>query len=201
MNLNDRIDRCESLKKIIHSQIAAHQRLLEESVGIIAEVAETITDCLLSGRKVLLCGNGGSAADAQHVAAEIVGRFARERSALPAIALTTDTSIITAVGNDYGFDQVFSRQVEALAVKGDVVVGISTSGKSTNVINALEAARKISARTIGFTGNPGADIGGSCDICFSAPAETTARIQELHIAAWHAICELTEKVIVEKDAS
>ena len=201
MNLNDRINRCEYLRGIFQAQIEAHQRLMEESAGIIAEVADAITDCLMSGNKVLLCGNGGSAADAQHVAAEIVGRFSRERRAFPAIALTTDTSTITAIGNDYGFDRIFARQVEALAHKDDIVAGISTSGNSPNVIAALETARKIGAKTIGFTGSTRNAIGDSCDICFSAPADTTARIKELHIAAWHAVCDLVENTIANRGSS
>lgn len=201
LNSSSGIDYCDSLKKIFQEQIDTHQRLLKESAGIIAEVVVAINDCLTSRHKLLLCGNGGSAADAQHVAAEIVGRFACERSALPAIALTTDTSIITALGNDYGFDQVFARQVEALAQKGDVVVGISTSGNSLNVIAALETAREIGAKTIGFTGSKAGAIGKSCDICFYAPAENTARIQELHIAAWHGICEIVEAAVAGKISS
>jgi len=182
----------EQLERIFLQQQEAQQRLYRKSQEIILEVAQTLLDCFQNGGKVLLFGNGGSAADAQHVAAEFVGRFARERRALPAIALTTDTSILTAVGNDYGFDCVFERQVEALARPGDVVVGISTSGNSPNVLRALEWARKAGVTTIGFTGKDGGNMTSLCDVCFIAPADVTARIQELHIVVWHAVCDLVE---------
>jgi len=187
------------LTAILDEQMAALQRLSDESTGIMLEVAEAIVDCFRRGGKMLLFGNGGSAADAQHVAAEMVGRFSRERRGLPVVALTTDSSILTAVGNDYGFDHVFARQVEALAKVGDIAVGISTSGKSPNVIMALKRARDIGAKTIGFTGENGGGMSSVCDICFRAPANRTARIQELHIAAWHAVCDLVEEEIIRDD--
>ncbi|MDP8239714.1 MAG: D-sedoheptulose 7-phosphate isomerase [Candidatus Hatepunaea meridiana] len=180
------------LKSILQDQIDAHQHLMSQSTDVILKIAETIANAIRNGQKVLLFGNGGSAADAQHVAAELVGRFARERNAWPAISLTTDTSILTAIGNDYGFENVFSRQVEALAGEGDIVVGISTSGKSPNVLKGIEAGKKVNAVIIGFTGGSGGVMSELCDICFVAPAENTARIQELHIAVWHAVCELVE---------
>jgi D-sedoheptulose 7-phosphate isomerase len=181
------------LKAVMHEQHLAHQRLIDESAGVLLKISEIIAEALKNGHKLLLFGNGGSAADAQHVAAEIVGRFEMERKAYPAIALTTDTSILTAVGNDYGFEQIFSRQLEALACKGDVAVGISTSGSSANVIRGLEKAKEMGAVCIGFTGGRGGVMPGNSDICFIAPADRTARIQELHIAAWHVICEMVEK--------
>jgi D-sedoheptulose 7-phosphate isomerase len=180
------------LKRIVEESIAAHQKLLEESLPSIASVATLITDCLRAGGKVLFCGNGGSAADAQHVAAELVGRFAIEREPFPAIALTTDTSILTAVGNDWDFRDVFARQVRALARPLDLVIGISTSGRSANVVRALEAAREKGATTLAFVGRNGGPIAKAADVAFKAPATVTARVQELHILAWHGICELVE---------
>lgn len=159
-------------------------------------MARELFRALASGRKILLFGNGGSAADAQHVAAELVGRFFRDREPWPAIALTTDTSVLTCVGNDWDFDQIFARQVRALARPGDVVVGISTSGRSTNVRLGLEAARTCAAVTIGFTGRDAGPLGAVCDLCFCAPAANTPRIQELHLLAWHAVCELVEAALV-----
>ncbi len=181
------------LNQILAEGLEAHRRLLAECQPIIFEIAQMLASCLASGGKILLCGNGGSAADAQHVAAEIVGRYSRERPGWAAIALTTDASILTAVGNDYGFDHIFARQVEALAKPGDVVVGISTSGSSPNVLLALEEARKFRAKTLGFTGGSGGKMADFCDVCFIAPAPKTANIQELHIVVWHAVCDLVEK--------
>jgi len=178
---------------VMHEQHLAHQRLIDESAEVLLKISETIADALKNDHKLLLFGNGGSAADAQHVAAEIVGRFEMERKAYPAIALTTDTSILTAIGNDYSFEDVFSRQVEALANEGDVAVGISTSGSSVNVLKGLETAKEKGAICIGFTGGRGGALPRNCDICFIAPADKTPRIQELHIAAWHVICEMVEK--------
>jgi D-sedoheptulose 7-phosphate isomerase len=177
---------------IIGDSIAAHRAMLTESIGALAAISEVLIQCIAAGNKILFCGNGGSAADSQHVAAELVGRFYRERDPWPAIALTCDTSILTAVGNDWEFEQVFSRQVRALARPGDVVVGISTSGKSPNVVRALEAARAKGAITIGFTGAAGGPIADAADHSFKAPTTATPRVQELHILAWHSICEVVE---------
>ncbi|HEY2405605.1 MAG TPA: SIS domain-containing protein [Polyangiaceae bacterium] len=185
-------DRERSLKKIVEDSIASHQKLLEESLPALAEVAEVLTRALRSGHRVLFCGNGGSAADAQHVAAELVGRFAIEREPWPALALTTDTSILTAVGNDWDFKDVFARQVRAHARPGDVVVGISTSGRSPNIVRALDAARERGAFAIAFTGRNGGPIAKAADLAFRAPEAATPRIQELHILAWHGICEIVE---------
>ncbi len=142
---------------------------------------------------MVLFGNGGSAADAQHVAAELVNRFLMDRDALAAISLSTDTSILTSVCNDADFDQVFSRQVRALVQKGDVAVGISTSGNSPNVINGLVAAREKGATAVGFTGRGGGELKDVVDVCFGVPSDSTPRIQEAHITVWHAICEVVEK--------
>lgn len=155
-----------------------------------------IKNSLAAGGRIILMGNGGSAADAQHIAAELVGRFRLERRPLPAISLCTDPSVITALGNDYGYEQVFARQVEALAAPGDVVVGITTSGRSPNVIKALAAARDRGCRTIGMTGKSPGEMERVCDILISVPSDVTARIQEAHTTIGHAICELVERLIV-----
>jgi len=170
-----------------------HQTVLECGTTI-SEITERFIDCFQRGNKVLLCGNGGSAADAQHVAGEFINRFRFDRPALPAIALTTDSSILTCIGNDSSFDFVFSRQVEALAQKGDILVGISTSGGSINVLNALDAARTKGATTIGFTGEKGRErMGVKCDFCLVVPSTDTARIQEGHEFVWHFICGSVEE--------
>lgn len=165
----------------------------------IAAVVDILADALGTGKKLLIMGNGGSAADAQHFAAEIVGRFRLERRALPAIALSTDTSILTAVGNDYGFEQVFRRQVEALAEEGDVVVGISTSGSSNNVYGALLLARERGCRTVGLLGRDGGTIAGIVDTPLIIPTEETPRIQEAHITIIHILCELVEERLFKSE--
>ena len=159
----------------------------------IATVVDLVSAVLESGKKVLIMGNGGSAADAQHFAAEIVGRFKLERRALPAIALSTDTSVLTAIGNDYGFDQIFRRQVEALAAPGDLVIGISTSGSSTNVHDALLLAGEYGCRTVGLLGKDGGSIAGIVEIALTIPSHETPRIQEAHVTIIHLICELVER--------
>jgi len=169
----------------------------EANAERVARAARAIADRLKRGGKVLFCGNGGSAADCQHLAAEFVSRFRMERSPLPGIALTTDTSVLTAVGNDYGFREIFSRQVRALAGEEDVVAGISTSGSSPNVIRALEAAGEAGAYRIGLTGGRGGDIVSSSEIAFQVPSEVTALIQEVHIAVGHMLCHLTEYHLFE----
>ena len=158
----------------------------------IVDAAQLIAECLKDGGKVLLFGNGGSAADAQHLAAEFVGRFVLERSPLPGIALTTDSSILTAVGNDYGFDQVFVRQVLALGRPKDVAIGISTSGNSPNVIKAVQAAAERGLRTIGLAGRDGGALAKGVEVAITVPSTNTARIQECHIAVGHVLCELVE---------
>lgn len=179
--------------------LAAHERLIDESLTVLGQIALALMRAIRWGRKVLLFGNGGSAADAQHIAAELVGRFALKRAPFAAIALTTDTSVLTAVGNDWEFAEVFARQVSALARPGDAVVGISTSGRSPNVLRGLEVARAAGAVTIGFTGEHGGDLPPYTDLCFAAPANITSRIQELHILAWHMICEVLERDLAETD--
>ncbi|MHA7733117.1 D-sedoheptulose 7-phosphate isomerase [Nitrosopumilus sp. S6] len=150
---------------------------------------------LKKNKKIILCGNGGSAADAQHIAAELVGRFKKERQSLPAIALTTDSSILTAIGNDYSFDQIFSRQCESLVNKGDVLIGISTSGNSQNVLNAIKSVRKKGVPTIGILGNNGGKIGKIVDIAIIVNSDSTSRIQEVHRIIYHIICEIVEDTL------
>jgi D-sedoheptulose 7-phosphate isomerase len=162
---------------------------------LIAETVALLVETFTRGGKLLVMGNGGSAADAQHFVAEIVGRFKMERRALPAIALSTDTSILTAIGNDYGFDRIFRRQVEALAVSGDVVVGISTSGNSQNVLQALKLAREKGCRTVGLLGKDGGSIKAACDLALIVPTGDTPRVQEGHITIIHIICDLLEKTM------
>ncbi|MBI5183879.1 MAG: D-sedoheptulose 7-phosphate isomerase [Nitrospinae bacterium] len=152
-----------------------------------------ISNALKRGKKILLMGNGGSAADAQHLAGELIGRFKAERKAIPAIALTTDTSIITAVGNDYGFDTIFERQIDALTCKGDVVIGISTSGRSPNIIKGLRLAKELGAKTIALLGNDGGGVKEMVDLAIVIPSYNTPRIQEAHITIGHIICEEVEK--------
>jgi D-sedoheptulose 7-phosphate isomerase len=167
--------------------------MVEREAGALVEIANRLSAVLRAGGTIYLCGNGGSAADAQHVAAEFVGRFLRERRPLPAVALTTNSSILTAIGNDYDFDQVFSRQLRAQASERDAVVGISTSGKSANVLQALAAARECGAVTVGFTGLPGEPLASACALCLRVPSTLTPRIQEAHIVAWHIVCDLIER--------
>jgi len=183
----------EELRIIVRDSINAHQELLRHSLPVLVEVTQTLIRAIRSGHKILLFGNGGSAADAQHVAAELIGRFAQESQPFAAVALTTDTSVLTCVGNDWDYSQIFSRQVRALAKPGDVVVGISTSGKSPNVLRGLDAAHQCGAFRIGFTGASAGPIVQSSDLCFIAPARFTPRIQELHLLAWHAVCEMVER--------
>ena len=163
----------------------------------IFEAAGLITMCLRAGGKILFFGNGGSAADAQHLAAEFIGRFVRERAGLPAIALTTDSSILTAVGNDYGFDQIFARQVQALGRPGDVAIAISTSGNSPNIIEGVKAARKGYLKTIGLSGKDGGLLATEADVVITIASTSTARIQECHITIGHLLCELTEEALAE----
>jgi D-sedoheptulose 7-phosphate isomerase len=187
----------EEVQQTFAESIAVKQKSLASLTDTIVEIAEVIVKSLSSGGKLLLCGNGGSAADAQHIAAEFICRFVLNRRALPAIALTTDTSIITAAGNDFSFDEVFSRQVDALGAPGDVLIAISTSGNSPNVIKAVESAKRNRVTVIGFTGESGGKLRDMCDICLCVPSAVTARIQEVHITAAHAICSIAEKRLTQ----
>ena len=172
-------------------------KVARDNAHAIVEAASLITECLRSGGKLLLFGNGGSAADAQHLAAEFIGRFSGERRALPAVALTTDSSILTAVGNDYGFEQIFARQIEGLGRSNDVAIGISTSGNSPNVIAAVQAARKQGLKTVGLAGKDGGMLAKCVDVAITVSAINTARIQECHIAIGHLFCELVELDFLE----
>jgi D-sedoheptulose 7-phosphate isomerase len=177
----------------LEAAIAAHERVRAGDLGPIVAAAETIRAALQAGRAVLVFGNGGSAADAQHFTAELVGRFERERRGAAAIALTTDTSVLTSVSNDYGFERVFARQVEALGRRGDVALGISTSGESPNVLRAFEAAGAAGLTRIALTGRDGGALGRGADIHVNVPEPSTARVQEVHRTILHAICDLVER--------
>lgn len=187
------------MKERMKAAFLSHREVLdalERELGPkMIQVADLLVDTFRSGKKLLVMGNGGSAADAQHLAGEIVGRFRLERRGLPAIALSTDSSIITAVGNDYGFEAIFSRQVEALAQEGDVVIGISTSGSSPNVFSALRLAREMGCRTVGLLGKDGGSIREMVDIDLTVPGQDTPRIQEGHITIIHILCELVEQAL------
>jgi len=185
-------DRDSILESVFSETIRLHQRVMEQDRQPILRAVETIVSAFRHGGKVMVFGNGGSAADSQHFAAELVGRFARERRALAAIALTTDTSVLTSIGNDYSFDRVFARQIEALGQAGDVAFGISTSGASRNVLAAFAVAKEAGLTTIGLTGGDGGPIGASADVHVNVPARVTARAQEVHRTILHVMCELIE---------
>jgi D-sedoheptulose 7-phosphate isomerase len=184
------------MKNIILKEFEEHLKtatLLPNLTDDLAEAAGLFISCLKKGGKILLFGNGGSAADAQHISAELVGRYKRDRRGLSAIALTTDTSALTAIGNDFGYENIFARQVEALANEGDIIFGISTSGNSINVINALELASKIGCTSIGLSGKDGGKMNRVCNLNIIAPSEDTPRIQEMHIVIGHTICHLIDQ--------
>ena len=168
-------------------------KVIEQLVPVIENSCKMINETLLSGGKILLAGNGGSAADAQHIAAELTGRYVKERKALPAIALTVDTSALTAISNDYGYENVFSRQIDALATPIDLFIGISTSGNSTNILKALESAKAIGCKTIGLSGRDGGQMNDLCDINIIVPDDVTARIQEMHILIGHIFCKSVDE--------
>jgi D-sedoheptulose 7-phosphate isomerase len=179
----------------LRASARVHEDLIEHFIPTIVTIAHLLLETIERGGRVFLFGNGGSAADAQHVAAELVSRFRRKRRALPAMALTTDTSILTGIGNDFGYSEVFARQIEALAGPKDLAVGISTSGEASNVLRALETARRMGARTLAFTGNAHGSIVQVAEVCFEAPSQDTARIQEAHLVVWHAVCEIVDAQI------
>ena len=193
-------DRDRVVNDAFADTIALHQRVQREGQAAISAAADALRQALRAGRTVLVCGNGGSAADAQHFAAELVGRFTRERRAWPALALTTDSSALTAISNDYGFDRVFARQVEAHGRPGDVLIGISTSGGSPNVLAAVETARARGLVTIGLTGRDGGALGRAVDVHLNVPSPSTARTQEVHITLLHVLCDLVEQELVDADA-
>lgn len=182
-------------EEVFAAAIKIHDRV-RSNLGPAIVAAQAISDALKAGHKLLVFGNGGSAADAQHLAGELVGRFQRERAAMPAIALTVDTSILTAIGNDYSFKQVFARQVEALGRPGDVALGISTSGESPNVVAALQTARAKGLKTVALTGRDGGSVGRAAEIHVNVPDENTQRVQEVHMTLLHVMCE-----VIEEDAN
>ena len=187
----------KEITDIILDSISTSEKICKTQADGIAKIAEVILDAAKKGNKVLVFGNGGSAADSQHMAAELVGRFIKDRAPIPAIALTTNTSTLTAVGNDYGFQDVFVRQLQALGRKGDIAVGISTSGNSDNVIKAIETAKKSGLTTVVLTGKDGGKLAKIADLVFIAPSKDTPRIQESHILVIHAICQVIEKKMFE----
>ena len=185
------------MNKLINKSFEDHIALANTCKSELGSTIKSVADCcynaILSGHKIILFGNGGSAADAQHIAAEFTGRFVKERRGLPAIALTTDTSALTAIGNDYGYDRVFERQVEALANPGDILLGISTSGNSENVVKALSKGQNIGCEIIGLSGRDGGKMNSFCNYNLVVPSDVTARIQEMHILIGHLICEIVDE--------
>ena len=187
----------DAIIREINDSISVKQKILED-VALVHSIQGVADECIAAyqrGNRVLLAGNGGSAADAQHIAAEFVSRYAFDRPGLAAIALTTDTSILTAIGNDYGYDQIFRRQLEANGREGDVFIGISTSGNSPNILTALQCARELGVVTVGLTGQGGTKMQSFCDYCIKVPSMSTPRIQESHILLGHIICGITESVL------
>jgi D-sedoheptulose 7-phosphate isomerase len=193
-------DRQRLVDEAFTATIAAHAQAQRDCAGHVLAAAGAVVAALRAGRKLLACGNGGSAADSQHFVAELVGRFTRERRAWPAISLTTDTSILTAVGNDYGFERVFARQVEAHGQPGDVLIAISTSGESPDVLAAVETARARGLTTIGLTGRDGGALGREVDVHLNVPSPSTARTQEVHGTLLHVLCDLVEQELADIDA-
>ncbi|MCX5778614.1 MAG: D-sedoheptulose 7-phosphate isomerase [Elusimicrobia bacterium] len=189
----------QTIAKHITDSIDTKKKMLDDgSVALIERIAQKMLDTYRSGGKILVFGNGGSAADAQHLAAELVVRFEKNRPALACMALTDNTSSLTAIGNDFGFEDLFSRQIEAFAKPGDLVLAISTSGNSPNVLKGIEAARSRGAFVVGFTGAAGGKLNTTADICFCAPSSVTARVQECHILAIHILSALLETILFEK---
>ena len=181
---------------MIEKELQAHKEIIEKTIEVmipqIEEASNLVIETLKAGNKILLCGNGGSAADAQHIAAELTGRYKVERRGLAGIALTTDTSALTAIANDYGFDRIFDRQVEALAKEGDLLIGISTSGNSLNILSALLLAKEMGATTLGLSGKDGGKLNYACDINLVVPSDDTPRIQEMHILIGHILCQAVD---------
>jgi D-sedoheptulose 7-phosphate isomerase len=186
----------QGAKILAHFRAAAENfRRLEAQAGQIAQAADMLVGALKAGNKILFCGNGGSAADSQHLAAELMGRYMIDRRPLPALSLTVDTSALTAIGNDYGYAEVFSRQLRGIGAKGDVLVGLSTSGDSENVLRAVAAAKEIGIQTIALTGQGGGKLAPAVDLCIAVPSAKTNEIQEMHFAIGHLMCGLVEDTI------
>jgi len=188
-----------NIKKIVDFEMQSHKETIEKVINemkpVVEDACRLAVETLQKGGKIMFCGNGGSAADAQHLAAELSGRYKKERRGLPGLALTTDTSVLTAVGNDYAYDRVFDRQVEALAKEGDLLIGISSTGNSANVINAFNTAKKMGCKTIGLSGKGGGKFNGQCDLNVVVPADVTARVQEMHILIGHTICQAIDDFV------
>jgi len=187
----------DRIKDIFLESIRVKEQLLHNNIGEIIEIAEILIDSLKKNGKLILFGNGGSASDSQHIAAELIGRFKKDRNALAAIALTTNTSILTSLANDYGYDIIFAKQIEALGQKNDVVMAISTSGKAKNVIAGVKQAKKMGLKVIALTGGDGGEITKLADVSLLVPSSVTARIQEAHITIGHIICELIEQALCQ----
>ena len=187
----------EEISKILAAHEKACQSVAKNNVGDIEKIAKAIINCFRQGGKVIFFGNGGSAADAQHLATELVCRLKLERKALPAMALNTNNSLLTAQGNDYGFETVFSRQIEAFAAKNDVIIGISTSGNSENVLKAIVLANKLGCTTVGFSGGDGGMLAKTAELNFVVSSNITQHVQEMHITAGHIICELVEQALAK----
>lgn len=187
------------VKDILNESLKVKEDFINNNITEIVLIAEKIVQAFTNDRKLMLCGNGGSAADAQHIAAEFINRFELERPPLPAIALTTDSSIITSIGNDYSFNDIFSKQVKAIGVEGDILMAISTSGNSPNILSAVKAARDLGIYIAGLAGNQGGKLKGLVDSCLIVNSTSTARIQESHILAGHIICKLVDHILFQKD--
>ncbi|WP_353684969.1 D-sedoheptulose 7-phosphate isomerase [Thermodesulfovibrio sp. 3907-1M] len=191
----------DKIRKAYEDSIRVKEQFFRENINLIKEVAEIIAKTLNEGSKILIFGNGGSATDASHIAAEFVNRFKRERPGLPAIALNTDMAVITAIANDYDYSEIFAKQIKALGNSGDIAIGISTSGSSRNVIKAVEIAKKRGLKTIAFTSIRGEKLISKVDYAFAVPSEDTPRIQETHITLGHILCELVEDILFELPAT
>lgn len=187
----------EKVRAILNESIAVKQKLQQDKIGAIIKLAELVVACLKNGGKIILFGNGGSAADSQHIAAELVGRFTRERKSLSAIALSCNSSIITSISNDYDFKQVFARQIEGLGQVRDLAIGISTSGHSPNILAGISKAKDMGMKTAALTGKEGEQLASLVDVSICVPSKNTARIQEAHITIGHIICELAEESFLD----
>jgi D-sedoheptulose 7-phosphate isomerase len=185
----------DKIKDLLLESIQVKEDLLRTRIDDIIDIANLVIDCLKKGGKVMLFGNGGSASDSQHIAAELVGRFKKDRNAMAAIALTTNTSILTSLANDYGYEVVFAKQIEALGQKNDLAIGISTSGKAKNVAAAIKQAKKMGLKTVALTGGDGGELAKLADVSLMVPSSVTARIQESHITIGHIICEMAEDAL------
>lgn len=187
----------DNILRAFEESISVKEKFAKKNAGAIAEVSKMLADAFSDGRKLLLFGNGGSGTDASHIAAEFVNRFKRERPGLPALSLNTDMAVITSIANDYDFSEIFARQLKSLAVEGDVVIAITTSGASVNVVKAMEAARKRKLKTVVFTGAKGEKFAAKADYAFVVPSDNTPRIQETHITLGHVLCQMVEEILFE----